>query len=765
MHKLVRLATLAFPFLLLASCGGNGQQAQAPVAIPAPAVPSTPPAVDSAAYENLVQQLYIAYFGRPADPAGLASDAQSLSAANAPKTIDGLYAAYSSDLSVRTLVASFANSRESIQLYKTGSNLAHGMVHTVYDNLFSHAPDAAGADYWAGLQKDGRVNGANLPLAILASAKGGDAELMARKVRAAILLTRAVDAAGQRAMYDSPLGRLVVGAMIRSMPSMQDDSAIRASVDDVTSRLSALSSGSFVEAPRAVRKIVLLATADQLATNGARVTALADVLASDLNSLRPGGPTWTVSIVTAAGTVPSIREQLRPYDSAILIGRVPVATSNGAPQLDVYRLPGCPLLQVADTGDLINSPVVDIDPRCKYGLVISILRGQSPLTDSSDVARKLDQMIAYHKASSVMNSSWARRLRYIEAAWFGGTDAHQAGMSDAWTGMAMFLSNAINYLDEGTSAQRRDAFLDCITNNNEICGANLHGAAQFVQFEGPGTPGTLYSSDSLDWSPATLPGQSVKAKYITLDSCSTQNFLYDRSAGTTLLMNGNALLTRGTVEPTWINNHHEEDVIRSEYGMLQNGSTFAEALYGRMEMTTESVQGDPYITMRPVPLGPQPRLVIDGTHYGSGAVVMPVSLPDSVNGSNLSRVVTYSNRGDADLHLRLGLVPGRGGVDTGSSRGYQRVDTNGSIFFVEYTQTFSDGRVLNWPGFELETYGGAMHATLKPGQSVAVTYRLTTPVGADGTPQLLGQYVWEVVNTSDDPASGRVIMALTARAR
>lgn len=765
MHMLIRSATLAFFLLLLASCGGGGQQVQTsggPIAV-VPS-PGTSGAVESV-YENLIQQLYIAYFGRPADPAGLASHAQAFSAAKAPTTIGGLYEAYAINSSVRTLVDDFANSVESHQLYNMGANLAHGPVYAIYDNLFSREPDSAGADYWAGQLKDGHVSRSSAILAILAGSKGSDADLIARKVRIATQFTHALDAAGQRAIYDGQVARLIVRAMIHSVPSMRDDSAVLASIDNVRSRLSALSSGTFVEAAGGVHKIVLLASTDQLASNGARLSALADALTSDLNNLRLGGPSWTVTIVPAAGTVAAIREQLRPFDSAILIGRVPVATSDGAPRIDVYRLPACPLLKVNDSGEVSNFSSAGIDPRCKNGLVISILRGQSPNTESGDVARKLDQMIAYHKSSSVGNSSWARALRYIEAAWLGGPDAHQAGQSDAWAGMTMFPLDAINYLDTGTSVQRRDAFVDCVTHNNEICGANLHGAPRSIQFEGPGTPGAFYSSDSIEWSPLNLAGLSVKAKYIALDSCSTQNFLYDQSVGTVLLMNGNALLTRGNVETTLISNRHEEYTIRNEYAMLQNGSTFVDALYGVMETTPNNVQGDPFITMRPVPLGPQPKLVIDGTHYNRGALALPVNLPDSVGGSKLTQVVTYSNRGDADLHLRIGVVPTRAGVDAGSSQGFEPLDTNGSVFYVEFVQTFSDGRVLAWPSFDVETYGGVMRATLKPGQSVAVTYHLNVPVGADGTPKRLGQYVSEVVNTSNDPASGRVIMTMTARVR
>jgi hypothetical protein len=298
-----------------------------------------------------------------------------------------------------------------------------------------------------------------------------------------------------------------------------------------------------------------------------------------------------------------------------------------------------------------------------------------------------------------------------------------------------------------------------------MCGANLHGSPQFLVFEGPGALGEFYSSDAMPWYGTELAAQSVKAKYIELSSCSTQDFLAERSIGTSLLMQGRALLTRGFTDVTLVAGHYEEDVIKNEYALLQNGSTFAEALYGRMEGTPVSIQGDPYITMRPAPTGAQPRLLIDGKHYNDGVTTIPVVMSDAVGGASSVRVLSFSNRGDADLHVRIGSTFAVTGVDYGTANGGEWEFGYNAQYETDYTQIFSDGRVLAWPNFAIEQNGGAMPVTLKPGQSVAISYKLSVRTGADGKPKRPGLYTGQLTITSDDPGSARIYLAMQGRVR
>jgi hypothetical protein len=765
MHKLFRPAALAIILVCLASCSGGQQDAQTQGLGGARTAAVLSGGAD---YESLVQQLYVGYFGRPADPGGLANYVDALRNANAPTTVRGLFEAYSTNEKLRRLLDSFATSEESRQLYPACDWIGcdYQWISAVYQGLFSREPDIEGGEFWAKALNAKGSTRAQVLLSVLAGAQTGDADLLARKVRVAAQFTRALDAQGKGGSYSGQLAAAIARELMLSVPGLSDDPSAQASIDATIERLAAMSTGAFEEVDPGSRKIVLLASAARFTDNAARLSAFANALADDLNQRRPAGPRWDVSVARAAGTVDAIRTQLKGYDGAILVGRVPVPSGGGGPFLDAYRLPDCPDLAVDVTGAVLTASAMhSADPRCQNGAVVSVLRGTTAQGESAEIAAKLDQMIAYHRAGNAANADWTARARIVGAGWFGGPEAQWSDLSARWSEIGMYASDAVRYVIEGASGQRRDAFLDCIGQGNEMCRANLHGSSGTLVFEGPGVPGEFYSSDSLAWYPASLSAQSVKAKFIDLVSCSTQDFLVDNSVGTSLLMRGNALLTHGMVAVTLVSNVYEEDVIRNEYTLLQNGSTFAEALYGRMEGTPSGIQGDPYITMRPVPSGPQPRLVIDGMHYQGGVQTVPLSMPDAAGGASVIRVVSFSNRGDADLHLRIGSLFAVTGVDYGTAHGGEWEFGFNAQYETELKQIYSDGTVLAWPAFALEQNGGVMPLTLKPGQSIGITYKLNVRTGADGKPKRTGLYTAQLAVSSDDPGSRRVYLAVQGRVR
>jgi hypothetical protein len=143
------LATLILASLL-ASCSGNNAAPAGPES--SQATKTTKAAASD--YETATQALYVAYFGRPADPAGLANVEAALLVAKAPTDIVGLANAYASNAGVKALVDSFGTSKESQTLY-AGSNTA-AFVTAVFNHLLNRAPQTAGLNFWVG-QIDGNT--------------------------------------------------------------------------------------------------------------------------------------------------------------------------------------------------------------------------------------------------------------------------------------------------------------------------------------------------------------------------------------------------------------------------------------------------------------------------------------------------------------------------------------------------------------------------------------------------------------------------------
>jgi len=147
----------------------------------------------SASYATVVQELYVAYFGRPADPTGLQNFEAALAAANAPTTMSGLLAAYNTNPAVTSLVNAFGNSGESGRLY--GTNIASSLpvaenfVTAVFESLFNRAPLQAGLTFWSNAITSGSVTPGEAALAIAAAAGTADTATVANKVAAASAFT------------------------------------------------------------------------------------------------------------------------------------------------------------------------------------------------------------------------------------------------------------------------------------------------------------------------------------------------------------------------------------------------------------------------------------------------------------------------------------------------------------------------------------------------------------------------------------------------
>lgn len=131
-----------------------------------------------------IQGIYIALFGRPADPGGLAY-------------WNGI-TNNGSDLS--KLIGQLTASAEYTARFQGKSSAE--IVTTIYQSLFGRAPDATGLDFFTKGLANGTLKLETLAINILDGAQGADKTVVDNKTTAADLFTKSIDTPAEVAAYN-----------------------------------------------------------------------------------------------------------------------------------------------------------------------------------------------------------------------------------------------------------------------------------------------------------------------------------------------------------------------------------------------------------------------------------------------------------------------------------------------------------------------------------------------------------------------------------
>ncbi|HZH25603.1 MAG TPA: DUF4214 domain-containing protein [Azospirillaceae bacterium] len=123
-----------------------------------------------------IQQAYIAFFNRPADPAGLAWWEQKATEAGG---------------SLAAVLNAFSASAEYQQMY-AGKAPAE-VVNQMYRNLFGRDAEDAGLAFWTDALAKGTVDVGNMAFTMATGAQGSDAKVVVNKVEVAQEFTKALD--------------------------------------------------------------------------------------------------------------------------------------------------------------------------------------------------------------------------------------------------------------------------------------------------------------------------------------------------------------------------------------------------------------------------------------------------------------------------------------------------------------------------------------------------------------------------------------------
>lgn len=222
--------------VMLAACGGENTTTDS-TRNPSFAATTTAQATASRAdYYDAMQHIYVAYFGRPADPAGLDYFAGLLQSVGAPTGILELNNASKNNSQIKQIIDIFSLSKESQDLYG-GDNGA--FIDAVYTALFNRTAEEAGRKFWIDSLNSGGLTRADAALQIMVSAQGTDIDIVNNKTAAAANFTTSLDTAVEHRGYSGLDANVVVRSMLHEVGLGTDLAAFQSRIDETASQLAA----------------------------------------------------------------------------------------------------------------------------------------------------------------------------------------------------------------------------------------------------------------------------------------------------------------------------------------------------------------------------------------------------------------------------------------------------------------------------------------------------------------------------------------------
>lgn len=216
--------------LLLVSCGGNSSS----TAERSPVYAATVQAATAADYNKVVQHIYVAYFGRPADVGGLAFFSERFLAIGAPTDIVAMSQAYNTNADARALIDVFSGSQESKDLYPGDNGV---FMDAVYLNLFGRAPDAAGKAWWVNQLNTGAMTRASAAVNVMAGAQSTDIDVIVKKTTIAGRFTAALDTVQRSRAYSGLAANVIVRNMLATVVLGTDLSTFQPAIDSTIATL------------------------------------------------------------------------------------------------------------------------------------------------------------------------------------------------------------------------------------------------------------------------------------------------------------------------------------------------------------------------------------------------------------------------------------------------------------------------------------------------------------------------------------------------
>lgn len=309
-------------------------------------------------YTAVVQQLYISYFGRPADYFALQAFTAQLAVADTGGTLVTTallsdYAQTNPNSAVGKLVASFAGKPEAVALYGTGTDRPSifKFVNAIYKNVLHRDADIDGANYWTDAILSGGVSKELAALAITQGALANqtpqgliDAAMVAKTNAVAIDFTNSLDTVPKINSYSGDAAAAAARGLLLQVTNTTDLTAFHANVLSAVDGLiipvvvnTVLTTGVDILVGTAANDVF---NAVPSATNTATLTSL--------DSIDGGAGTNTLNVIDTvdAGHAFSVPTSITVKN----VQNVNVTSANNTVTVDTSGFTGTTALKVASVG-------------------------------------------------------------------------------------------------------------------------------------------------------------------------------------------------------------------------------------------------------------------------------------------------------------------------------------------------------------------------------------------------------------------------------
>lgn len=300
----------------------------------------------AAQYYEQIQQAYLAYYGRPADPQGLVYWATQLDNAGG---------------NLNAIINAFGTSAESESLY--GSTPGAAQIAAIYQQLFGRAPDATGLTFYVNGLATGQFTLASIALNIYNGASGTDLTALQSKLAYADAFTNALESSvdGQIA-YSGNAAAANARTAVSGVTDSASEATAAANISTTISNIGAGTVGQTYTLTTGVDTVTLTGNNDVV--NG----TINDLQAtSTTNATLTAGDTITAA-AGSTGNVLNITDETGnsslPTVSVSGIQTVNFTVGGPAGDVDFSGFSGLNTLNVKEAGgasDIIASSTTDVN--------------------------------------------------------------------------------------------------------------------------------------------------------------------------------------------------------------------------------------------------------------------------------------------------------------------------------------------------------------------------------------------------------------------